>query len=165
MTVDDLDNVAEIVDDGDSVPDDDCDRERVLQGDAVTEPEAVPHALTDGDEDAVVELDTLPDPLMVTVFDGLMEVDEVREVEKVDEPVVEEVTVIVPDCETELVPQDEALLEPVTVPHVLVVVDGDGVVDIDVVTDTVLELIADDVSKVENVADTVEDIVNEPDAD
>ena len=165
MTVDDLDNVAEIVDDGDSVPDEDCDRERVLQGDAVTEPEAVPHALTDGDEDAVVELDTLLDPLMETVSDGLMEVDEVREVEKVDEPVVEEVTVIVPDCETELVLQDEALWEPVTVPHALAVVDGDGVVDIDVVTVTLLELIADDVSKVENVTDTVEDIVNEPDAD
>ncbi len=65
------------------------------------------------------------------------------------------------DCETELVPQDEALREPDTVPHALVVDDGDGVVEVDVQIDALLELVTDGVIDVENVDDTVDDAESE----
>ena len=52
-----LECVGEIVGDVETVPDTDCDKERVLHGDAVNETDTVPHELGDGDRVADVELD------------------------------------------------------------------------------------------------------------
>ena len=165
MTVDELENVDEIVDDDERVPDDDCDKERVPQGDAVKEPVTLPDALTEGDEDVDVEPVVLPDSHTVIVPDGLKDVDEVREGDKVGDPVDDKEAVIVPDCETVPVPQGETLREPEAVTHALDVVDGVGDVETDVVTETLFELVADEVSGAENDDDTVDDMESVPDAD
>ena len=89
--------------------DPDCDRDRVLHGDAVEESEAVPDPLMDGDREVVVDPVTLTDPLTETVPDELNEFVAVEEVESVAEVVVDVETVPDPDCETVPVPQDETL--------------------------------------------------------
>jgi hypothetical protein len=65
------DNVGEIVEDVESVPDPDCDMDRVLQGDDVYDTDAVPHELADADEQMVSEPDGLTVLLLMVVTDEL----------------------------------------------------------------------------------------------
>ena len=55
------------------------------------------------------------------------------------------------------VPQGDALWVPDTVPHALAVVDGDIVVETVTLTDSLLKLVTDEVTDVDNVDDAVED--------
>ena len=88
---------------------------------------------------------------------------DVGEFEYVDENVFDVEDVPDPDCEREFVPHDEALYESDAVPHALVVVDGDVVVEADVQMVALLELVTDDETDVENVEDTVDNVENVPD--
>ena len=109
VTVGELENVDEPDDGGENVPDDDCDTERVLQGDGVEETEADPHGLADGDEDVVVGPDALADPLIEPVNDVVEDGVDDADIVNVVEIVVNDVIVPDPDCETVPVPQCDAL--------------------------------------------------------
>ena len=63
-TVGEIDIAADIVGDGESVPDTDDDSDCVPQGDAVKVTDTVPHALPEPDDNIVVEPDGLTDPLL-----------------------------------------------------------------------------------------------------
>ena len=53
------------------MPETDCDGDLVTKGDAVTDTDAVPHALADADEQMVGEPDGLTVPLLTVVADEL----------------------------------------------------------------------------------------------
>ena len=98
--VTEVDKVAEIVDDDDSVPEPVCEVERELLGDAVYETDTVPHGVADTDRDVVVETVVLAVSLEEIVPDT--------------------------DCEPVLDLEEETLKETVTVPLGLTVTEGDG---------------------------------------
>jgi hypothetical protein len=75
VAVEEVDTVAEVVVDAEIVPDADCETVPVPQGDALWEPETVPHELTVVDGDAVGETVALTDPLFELVTDDVAEVD------------------------------------------------------------------------------------------
>lgn len=60
-----------MVEDVESVPDPDCDIERVPHGDAVKDTDAVPHEVADADEQIVSEPDGLTVLLLIVVTDEL----------------------------------------------------------------------------------------------
>ena len=120
-----LDKVGEIVDDGECVPDPDCDIDCVLQGDAVYETDTVPHELAEVDGDVSDELDGLTDPVLTLDTDGLKDDDTVGDDDNVDEIVDEVDSVPDPDCDIDCVLQGDAVKETDTVPHELADDDGD----------------------------------------
>ena len=104
-----LESVDEIVVDGESVPDADCDIERVPHGDAVKDTDMVPHALAEADEQIVDELDGLTVPLLTDVADGLYDPDKVGEDDSVAEIVDDVESVPDTDCVMERVPHGDAV--------------------------------------------------------
>ena len=132
-----LDSVDEMVDDVEGVPEPDCEIDCVLQGDAVKETDAVPHALAEGDSDDRGEPDALSDQLFELHPDGEYELvnvgeivgdvecvpdtdcdsdcvlhgDAVNEFDSVVEIVGDVESVPDTDCDTERVPQEDAVKE------------------------------------------------------
>ena len=104
-----LDSVDEIVGDVESVPDPDCDVERVLEGDAVKVTDAVPHELADADEHMVCEPDGLTVGLLLLVTDALYDPDKVGDDESVVEIVGDVESVPDTDCVTDRVPHGDAV--------------------------------------------------------
>ena len=76
----DDENDVEIVGDVESVPEPDCDMDRVPQGDAVYETDTVPHTLADDDGDDIGEPDALSDQLLELVPHDVYELDSVDEI-------------------------------------------------------------------------------------
>ena len=137
-TVGDDDNVDEIVDEVESVPDPDCDNEFVLQGDAVNVRDTVPHALAEDDGDDIVEPDALSDQLFE------LHPDDVYELDSVDEIVGDGESVPDPDCDTERVPQGDAVNETDTVPQELNDGECDVVNEPDGLTVPLVQLVTDE---------------------
>ncbi len=104
-----LDSVVEIVGDGESVPDPDCDMDRVLQGDDVYDTDTVPHELADADEQVVCETDGLTVPLLMVVTDELYDDDTVGDDDSVAEIVDEVDSVPDTDCDMDRVPHGDAV--------------------------------------------------------
>ena len=158
-TVGEVDNVEDIVDDGESVPDPDCDIERVPQGDAVKDTDTVPQALAEGDGDDIVEPDALSDQLFE------LHPDDVYELDKVVEIVGEVECVPDPDCDKERVPQGDAEKESDTVPLTVADADGVDVVESDALVEKLFELVPDDENELDNVGEIVVDGESVPDPD
>ena len=108
--------------------------------------------------ETVALVDPLNEPVTVAINDGV----DVGEVDIFDENVNDVDDVPSADCDTELVPQNEALWELDHVPHTLAVVDGDVVIEADVQPDSLYELDTDEVPEAENSDDTVVSMVSVP---
>ena len=137
-TTDDGETEIDIVGDSESVPDPDCDRECVPQADAEKVIDTVPHGLADTDGDCIGEPDALYDETLEIVPD------EEKEVDSVDE-IVEDVECVPDfDCAKEPVPQCDAVLETVRVPHELDDADGDDIVELDGLCVPLMQTVTDE---------------------
>jgi hypothetical protein len=117
-TVGEEDSVVEIVDDGESVPDPDCDSVSVPHGDAVNETDEVKHKDADADSDDSDDADGLNVALLQLDTDGLYDDDTVgddeyvpdgvNELDSVVEIVGDVESVPEPDCDIDRVPHGDA---------------------------------------------------------
>jgi hypothetical protein len=171
--VDELDTVDEIDDTVEGVPETDCEKETVLQGDGVKETDTVPHELATADGDDTVEPDGLSVPLLLLVGKRLSVVDTVGEVESTVEIVGDVDGVLVTDGDKDCDPHGDAEKVADTVPHALGEVDGADVVETDGLTDLLVRPVNDAEVDAETTGevDTVEQIdgegesVPDPDCD
>ncbi len=133
------------------MPETDCDRDCVPQGDAVKDTDTVPHELADADEQVVDEPDGLTVMLLEDVADELYDADTVGdddsvveivgEVDNVVEMVDDEESVPEPDCDMECVPLGDAVKEPEVVPHELAEADEQMVGEPDTLTVPLRQLV------------------------
>lgn len=157
--------VVDVVVDTETVPDPDCETVPELQGEALWEPDAVPHALTVVDGESDVEPVALTDPLFEPDTDAVADVENV--IDTVDDGE------LVPDVDrdTERVLQGDAVYETDTVPHALDDGDDDGDVETDALKDALTEPVTVvvwdvvTVEELENVDEIVDDGERVPDDD